>query len=158
MQKKIKDSLIQIRDVERGEKMIEIRGPKVVESEGHKLVLCQSPESEKEVEENESSSDESENQGSDDDDDDEGDWSGIFNENEMGKYKENEVPIAYDSFTFSKSQRNYGTYKKELCAIVEFARRYEHMLRGTEPSVILTDQKPLTYFLSSSILDGIYAR
>ncbi|KAI0995725.1 hypothetical protein K3495_g12453 [Podosphaera aphanis] len=72
--------------------------------------------------------------------------------------KEIEVPIAYDAFTFSKSQRSYGTYKKELCAIVEFARRYEHMLRNTNQSVILTDHKPLTYFLSSSLPEGIYAR
>jgi hypothetical protein len=69
-----------------------------------------------------------------------------------------EVPILYDSFTFSKAQRNYGTYKKELCAIVEFARKYDHMLRAPKPSVILTDHKPLTYFLQSSALDGIYAR
>ncbi|KAI0997732.1 hypothetical protein K3495_g10458 [Podosphaera aphanis] len=75
-----------------------------------------------------------------------------------GAQKDIEVPIAYDAFTFSKSQRNYGTYKKELCAIVEFARRYEHMLRGPEISDILTDHKPLTYFLTSSLLDGIYAR
>ncbi|KAI1000467.1 hypothetical protein K3495_g7728 [Podosphaera aphanis] len=49
-------------------------------------------------------------------------------------------------------------YKKELCAIVEFARKYEHMLRSPSPSVILTDHKPLIYFLVSSMLDGIYAR
>ncbi|POS82380.1 hypothetical protein EPUL_006396, partial [Erysiphe pulchra] len=69
-----------------------------------------------------------------------------------------EVPIAYDAFTFSKSQLNYGIYKKELCAIVEFSRNYEHMLKSTGKSVILTDHKPLTYFLKSSSLDGIYAR
>ena len=32
------------------------------------------------------------------------------------------------------------------------------MLKSTERSVILTDHKPLTYFLESSVLDGIYAR
>ncbi|KAI0994842.1 hypothetical protein K3495_g13340 [Podosphaera aphanis] len=69
-----------------------------------------------------------------------------------------EVPIIYDAFTFSKSQFNYGMYKKELCAIVEFSRKYEHMLKSMERSVILTDHKPLTYFLTSSMLDGIYAR
>ncbi|KAI0996301.1 hypothetical protein K3495_g11880, partial [Podosphaera aphanis] len=69
-----------------------------------------------------------------------------------------EVPIIYDAFTFSKSQYNYGMYKKELCAIVEFSRKYEHMLKSVEKSVIMTDHKPLTYFLNSSALDGIYAR
>ncbi|KAI1005918.1 hypothetical protein K3495_g2302 [Podosphaera aphanis] len=71
---------------------------------------------------------------------------------------EAKVPILYDAFTFSKTQINYGTYKKEPCAIVEFARRYEHMLRNSDGSVILTDHKPLTYFLSSSLLEGLYAR
>ncbi|KAI0996286.1 hypothetical protein K3495_g11894 [Podosphaera aphanis] len=37
--------------------------------------------------------------------------------------KTGEVPILYDTFTFSTSQRNYGTYKRELCAIVEFCRK-----------------------------------
>ncbi|PHH59091.1 hypothetical protein CDD82_2555 [Ophiocordyceps australis] len=36
---------------------------------------------------------------------------------------ETAVPILYDSFLFTKTQRAYGTYKKELCAIVEFCRR-----------------------------------
>ncbi|POS82271.1 hypothetical protein EPUL_005521, partial [Erysiphe pulchra] len=38
---------------------------------------------------------------------------------DVKKEREIEVPIAYDAFTFSKSQRNYGTYKKELCLGVE---------------------------------------
>lgn len=32
------------------------------------------------------------------------------------------------------------------------------MLRNPNPSVILTDHEPLTYFLASSMLDSIYAR
>jgi hypothetical protein len=69
-----------------------------------------------------------------------------------------EVPIIYDSFTFTKTQRNYGTYKRELCSMVEFARKYDYMLRGPQTAVIFTDHKPLTYFLASSAVDGIYAR
>lgn len=69
-----------------------------------------------------------------------------------------EVPIIYDAFTFTKPQRTYGVYKKELCAITEFSRKFEHMLRAPKTSVILTDHKPLVFFLKSSVLDGIYAR
>lgn len=79
-------------------------------------------------------------------------------ENALGNGKSAEVPIIYDAFTFSKPQKNYGVYKKELCAIVEFARKYEHMLRSSRTSTIFTDHKPLTYFLQSSTQDGIYAR
>ncbi|POS83490.1 hypothetical protein EPUL_004983, partial [Erysiphe pulchra] len=67
---KIKDSLIEIGDVERGEEIKEIKGPKFVGSEGHKLILCQVARLEtKEVEDTESSGDESEDQDSEDDDD-----------------------------------------------------------------------------------------
>ncbi|KAI0994546.1 hypothetical protein K3495_g13635 [Podosphaera aphanis] len=69
-----------------------------------------------------------------------------------------EVPIVYDAFTFSKSQRNYGIYKKELCMIVEFSRKYEHILKSPNPSIIFTDHKQPTYILKYSILDEIYAR
>jgi transposase InsO family protein len=68
-----------------------------------------------------------------------------------------EVPILFDSFVFTKPQRQYGTYKRELCAIVEFARKYRHYF--TCPgSLILTDHKPLTGFLDSPYVEGIYAR
>lgn len=76
--------------------------------------------------------------------------------NDQGK--EIKVSTLYDAFTLSKTQRNYRIYKKELYATVKFARKYEHMLKGLSYSVILTDHKPLTYFLKSSMLDGIYAR
>lgn len=35
-------------------------------------------------------------------------------------------PILYDSFLFTKPERAYGTYKRELFAIVEFSRRHSH--------------------------------
>ncbi|POS82100.1 hypothetical protein EPUL_005332, partial [Erysiphe pulchra] len=69
-----------------------------------------------------------------------------------------EVPLIYDAFTFSKSQQGYGIYKKELCSIVEFARKYDHMFRVSKTSLIFTDHKPLTWFLKSYRLDGIYSR
>ncbi len=71
---------------------------------------------------------------------------------------DNEVPILYDSSTLSKSERNYGTYKRELLGIVTFARKYDYLFLGKEKSIIFTDHKPLAYFMESSRLEGIYTR
>ncbi|RKF57444.1 hypothetical protein OnM2_074041 [Erysiphe neolycopersici] len=89
----IRDSKFEIGDRARGECVETIQGPKFIESGQYKLVLnpvnFEAKEIRKEVE---SSGDESEDQDSedlkDDDDDIESsdeDWSGIFNEKEMGK-------------------------------------------------------------------------
>ncbi|KAI0995731.1 hypothetical protein K3495_g12450 [Podosphaera aphanis] len=72
--------------------------------------------------------------------------------------EEKEVPILYDSVTFSKSEKNYGTYKRELFAMVSFARKHDYMLKGSKTSMIFTDHHPLIYFLESSALEGIYSR
>ncbi|KAI0993183.1 hypothetical protein K3495_g15001, partial [Podosphaera aphanis] len=78
---------------------------------------------------------------------------------EQGTIKRNlEVPILYDSINLISSQRNYGTYKRELLAIVTFARKYDYLFRAHETSIIFTDHKPLAFFLDSARLDGIYAR
>ena len=69
-----------------------------------------------------------------------------------------EVPLLYDGFTFTKCQQNYGTYKRELCAIQEFCRRYAHYFSPHVVSIIYTDHKPLVHFLSGSSHDGIYSR
>jgi hypothetical protein len=79
-------------------------------------------------------------------------------EPKKGRKKLMEVPILFDSFAFSAQQRNYSTYKRELCAIVEFVRKYRHLFHATEPAVIYTDHKPLTRFLASPLVEGIYAR
>jgi hypothetical protein len=68
------------------------------------------------------------------------------------------VPILFDSFVFSSTQYNYSTYKKELYTIVEFCHKYYHYFFSKEVSIIFTDHKPLTYFLDSSQLEGIYTR
>lgn len=68
-------------------------------------------------------------------------------------------PIMYDSFLFTKTQRNYGTYKRELFGIVEFIRKHRRYFScGNPVSVIYTDHKPLTFFRSSPNVEGIYAR
>ena len=69
-----------------------------------------------------------------------------------------EVPILYDSFLFSRTQRNYGTYKRELLTIVEFCRKHSHFFLAPKQSVIFTDHRPLTWFLDASHAEGIYAR
>ncbi len=68
-----------------------------------------------------------------------------------------EVPILFDSFGWTISQRRYPTYKKELCAIVTFAKKYDYLCRHPAiPAIIHTDHKPLTHFLTSDGHDGIY--
>ena len=70
---------------------------------------------------------------------------------------EAEVPIIYDSFTFTASQRKYPTYKRELCAMVRFACKYDYLLRYPSlPGLVFTDHKPLIHFLNSELHDGIY--
>ncbi|KAI0995222.1 hypothetical protein K3495_g12960, partial [Podosphaera aphanis] len=67
--------------------------------------------------------------------------------------EEKEVPILYNSVTFSKSEKNYGTYKRELFAMVSFARKHDYMLKGSKTSTIFTDHHPFIYFLESSALE-----
>lgn len=69
-----------------------------------------------------------------------------------------EYPILFDSMTFTKTQRNYGTYKRELLTMVEYARKYHYHFQHQEKSTFFTDHKPLVYFLKSTRTDGIYAR
>ena len=68
-----------------------------------------------------------------------------------------EVPIAYDSFTFASTRRKYPTYKRELYAVVTFVNKYDYLCKHPYyPAVVHTDHKPLTYFLSSDLHEGIY--
>ena len=68
-----------------------------------------------------------------------------------------EVPVLYDSFTFTRAQRKYPTYKRELCAIVTFCKKYDYLCKNPhKPAVIHTDHKPLTHFLSSDLHEGVY--
>jgi hypothetical protein len=76
----------------------------------------------------------------------------------MQKMKGVDRPILYDSINFTKTQRAYGTYKRELCAIVEFCRKHCHYLKGFRSSTIWTDHKPLTWFMTPSHHEGVYAR
>ena len=68
-----------------------------------------------------------------------------------------EVPIIYDSFTFTPTRRRYPTYKRELYVLVEFARKYSYLCKNPHQTTIIhTDHKPLIYFLKSDSHEEIY--
>jgi hypothetical protein len=67
-------------------------------------------------------------------------------------------PVLYDAFTLVHAQKKYGTYKRELCGIVEFCRSHSHFFQAHETSIICADHKPLTWFIDSTNHEGIYAR
>ena len=68
-----------------------------------------------------------------------------------------EVPILFDSFMFTPTQCKYPTYKRELCALVTFCKKYDYLCKHPfKPTVIHTDHRPLTHFLSSDLHEGIY--
>ncbi|KAI0994847.1 hypothetical protein K3495_g13336 [Podosphaera aphanis] len=55
------------------------------------------------------------------------------------------------------SSRSYGTYKRELLGIFTFAKKYSYMF-STHRGKLMMDHKPLTNFLGSLYVEGIYAR
>ena len=55
------------------------------------------------------------------------------------EYVDKQVPVLYDSFMFTKPQRNDGVYKRELLAIVEFSRKNEHMRRAPITSTLFPE-------------------
>lgn len=68
-----------------------------------------------------------------------------------------EVPIAYDSFAFSATQKLYPTYKKELCAVVKFCVKYDYMCKHPyNTTVVHTDHRPLVHFMKSDCHEGFY--
>lgn len=78
---KIEDSIIRIGDSEKGESAVDIRGPKFVESEEHKLVLCQSTKGvENKIQDMESSSEDSDYSASEEDESDDEGFIDIFEE------------------------------------------------------------------------------
>jgi len=68
--------------------------------------------------------------------------------------KDNEVhPVAFHSRTFTVAELNYDTYDKELLAIFEAFKIWQHYLEGPAyPINIITDYKNLEYFSTTKIL------
>jgi RNase H-like domain found in reverse transcriptase len=62
-------------------------------------------------------------------------------------------PVTYLSRTFSDTELNYDTHDKELMAIYEAFKAWQHYLKGTKvPIDVITDYKNLEYFCTTCIL------
>jgi len=74
--------------------------------------------------------------------------------------KDNEIhPIAFYSQTFSTLKLNYDVHDKELLAIFEAFKIWQHYLEGSaSPIDIVTDHKNLEYFLTTKVLTRRQAR
>jgi len=68
--------------------------------------------------------------------------------------KNNEIhPVAFHSRTFSAPELNYNVHDKELLAIFEVFKIWQHYLEGSAtPIDIVTDHKNLEYFSITKIL------
>jgi len=68
--------------------------------------------------------------------------------------KDNEVhPVAFHSCTFTVVELNYNTHDKELLAIFEAFKIWQHYLEGPAyPIDVVTDHKNLEYFSTTKIL------
>jgi len=68
--------------------------------------------------------------------------------------EENEVhPVAFHSHTFTAAELNYDTHDKELLAIFEAFKIWQHYLEGLAyPIDIVTDHKNLEYFSTTKVL------
>ena len=67
----------------------------------------------------------------------------VLSQGEVGK----DLPIAFASRTFNRSERNYSTVEKELAAIVWGIKYFRPYLYGRKFKV-LSDHKPLTWIMS----------
>jgi hypothetical protein len=68
-------------------------------------------------------------------------------------------PVAFLSRTFSTTELNYDVYDKELLAILEAFKAWQHYLEGVgTPIDVITDHKNLVYFLTMKLLTHQQAR
>ena len=71
--------------------------------------------------------------------------------------KDVEMFLFYDSFIFNPIQRKYPIYKKELCVIVSFCKKYDYVCKHLYKFIIVhTDYKFFIYFLSSDLHEDVY--
>jgi len=68
--------------------------------------------------------------------------------------EDNEVyPVAFHSPTFTAVELNYNTHDKELLAIFEAFKIWQHYLEGLAyPINVVTDHKNLEYFSTTKVL------
>ncbi|ESK83040.1 reverse transcriptase-rnase h-integrase [Moniliophthora roreri MCA 2997] len=68
-------------------------------------------------------------------------------------------PCGYISHAFTLTERNYKIYDRELLAIVNALKAWEHyLLGGAHPVTVLSDHKNLTYFWTAQKLNRRQAR
>jgi len=74
--------------------------------------------------------------------------------------KDNEIhPVAFHSWTFSAPELNYDVHDKELLAIFEAFKMWQHYLEGSALAIdIVMDHKNLEYFSTTKILTHRQAR
>jgi len=74
--------------------------------------------------------------------------------------KDNEIhPIAFHSRTFSAPELNYDVHNKELLAIFEAFKMWQHYLEGSaSPINVVMDHKNLEYFSTTKVLTYQQAR
>jgi len=75
------------------------------------------------------------------------------------QYKENWHPVAFQSKSFNKTERNYEIHDKELAAIIRALEEWRHHLEGQGLTMeIWTDHKNLEYFMKAQNLTRRQAR
>ena len=63
-------------------------------------------------------------------------------------------PLAFYSKKFSPAEINYDIHDKEMSAIVDSFKQWEHWLIGTlHPVLVYTDHKNLEYFTTTKVLN-----
>ena len=74
--------------------------------------------------------------------------------------KDNEVhPVAFHSRTFTMVELNYDTHDKELLAIFEAFKIWQHYLKGPAYLIdVVMDHKNLEYFSTTKVLTQRQAR
>jgi hypothetical protein len=61
-------------------------------------------------------------------------------------------PVAYHSRKFTESESHYGAYAREMLAIIDSIRHFEHYIDGQHVTVE-SDQQALSWFFSQTHLD-----
>jgi hypothetical protein len=62
-------------------------------------------------------------------------------------------PIAFHSWSLQSAERNYNVHNKELLAIYEAFKTWQHYLEGAVTTIqVLTDHKNLEYFSTTKML------
>src|SRR5258708_35023910 len=68
-------------------------------------------------------------------------------------------PVAFYSHTLQSTKWNYNTHNKELLAIFEAFKSWQHFLEGSATAIdTVTDHKNLEYFTSTKKLTRCQAR